>query len=83
MNQYGAIAQQRWKRWRPATYAAIGDPGTYFTKLGEEAGNTCRISPPASTPAFLDPRRPDRIAADSRRRPGSAEAVFDQPSPRM
>ena len=48
MNCGGAIAQQRWKRWRPAIYAAIGDPGTYFTKLGEQAGNTCRISPPAS-----------------------------------
>ena len=31
MNQYGAIAQQRWKRWRPASYAAISDPQTYFT----------------------------------------------------
>lgn len=37
MNQYGAIAQQHSKRWRPATYAAIGDPGNYFTKLGEQA----------------------------------------------
>jgi len=37
VNQYGAIAQQHCKRWRPASYAAIGDPGTYFTKLGEQA----------------------------------------------
>jgi hypothetical protein len=37
VNQYGAIAQQRWKRWRPASYAAISDPQTYFTDLGEQA----------------------------------------------
>jgi hypothetical protein len=79
-----AIARQRWKRRRPAIYAAIGDPGTYFTKLSEQAGNTCWISLPASTPAFPAPRRPDRIAAGSWRRPRNVvEAVFDQPSPRM
>jgi hypothetical protein len=78
-----AIARQRWKRRRPAIYAAIGDPGTYFTKLSEQAGNTCWITLPASAPAFPDPRRPDRIAADSWRRPRNVEAVFDQPSPRM
>ena len=37
MNQYGAIAEQHWKRWRPASYAAITDPTAYFTDLGEEA----------------------------------------------
>ena len=37
MNQYGAIAQQHQKRWRPASYAAITDPTAYFTNLGEEA----------------------------------------------
>ena len=37
MNQYGAIAQRRWQRWRPASYAAIADPGPTFTCLGEQA----------------------------------------------
>jgi hypothetical protein len=39
VNQYGAIAQQHWKRWRPASYATIADPGTYFTDLGEQAAS--------------------------------------------
>jgi hypothetical protein len=78
MNCDRSIARQRWKRRRPAIYAAIGDPGTYFTKLSEQAGNTCWISLPASTPAFPDPRRPDRIAAGSWRRPRNVvEAVFN------
>jgi hypothetical protein len=37
VNQYGAIAQEHWQRWRPASYAVIADPGTYFTGLGEQA----------------------------------------------
>lgn len=37
MNQYGVIVQQHWKRWRQVSYTAIGDPGTYFTDLGEQA----------------------------------------------
>jgi hypothetical protein len=37
VNQYGAIAQHHWKRWRPASYAAIADPTAYFTDLGEQA----------------------------------------------
>jgi hypothetical protein len=39
VNQYGAIARQHWKRWRPASYAAISDPQTYFTDLGERAAD--------------------------------------------
>ena len=39
MNQYGAIAWQHWMRWRPASYAAITDPQTYFTDLGEQAAS--------------------------------------------
>jgi hypothetical protein len=39
-----AIAHQHWKRWRPASYAAISDPGTYFTDLGEQAaGEIARL----------------------------------------
>jgi hypothetical protein len=37
VNLYGAIAQQHWKQWRPASYAAISDPTSYFTDLGEQA----------------------------------------------
>jgi hypothetical protein len=39
VNQYGAIAQQHWKRWRPASCAAIIDPTAYFTDLGEQAAS--------------------------------------------
>jgi hypothetical protein len=37
VNQYGALARQHQKRWRPASYAAITDPAAYFTDLGEQA----------------------------------------------
>jgi len=37
VNQYGALARRHWMRWRPASYAAITDPETYFTDLGEQA----------------------------------------------
>ena len=37
MNQYRAIARQHWKQWRPASYATITDPETYFADLGEQA----------------------------------------------
>jgi hypothetical protein len=37
VNQYGALAQHHWKRWRPARFAAITDPETYFADLGEQA----------------------------------------------
>ena len=44
MNQYGAIAQQHWKRWRPASYAANRTPPGYFTDLGEQAaGEIARL----------------------------------------
>jgi hypothetical protein len=39
VNQYGVLAQQHWKRWRPASYAAITDPTAYFTDLGEHAAD--------------------------------------------
>jgi hypothetical protein len=35
VNQYGAARQQHQKRWRPASYAAVSDPRTYLTDLGE------------------------------------------------
>jgi hypothetical protein len=36
MNRYGVIAQRHWARWLPRQYAAISDPETFFTTLGEE-----------------------------------------------
>ena len=37
MNQYGEMARRHWVRWLPDRYAAIGNPATFFTGLGEEA----------------------------------------------
>jgi hypothetical protein len=37
VNQYGEIARRHWARWLPNRYAAIEDPETFFTSLGEEA----------------------------------------------
>lgn len=31
------IARRHWARWLPAQYAAISDPESFFTALGEEA----------------------------------------------
>lgn len=36
MNRYGVIAQRHWARWLPRHYAAISDPDSFFTALGEE-----------------------------------------------
>jgi hypothetical protein len=35
MNEYGAMAREHCRRWRPAAFAAIGNPDSYFTDLGE------------------------------------------------
>ena len=37
MNRYGAMARSHWARWLPQQYAAISDPGSYFSKIGQEA----------------------------------------------
>ena len=36
MNRYGVMARRHWARWLPRQYAAIGDPESVFTMLGEE-----------------------------------------------
>lgn len=36
MNRYGVMAQRHWARWLPRQYAAIGDPNSFFTTLGDE-----------------------------------------------
>jgi hypothetical protein len=37
MNRYGLMAQQHWARWLPGRYAAIGDPSSFFSDLGNQA----------------------------------------------
>ncbi len=37
MHHYGMMARQHWARWLPERYAAIPDPDSFFTGLGEEA----------------------------------------------
>jgi hypothetical protein len=62
MNQYGTLAQQHWKRWLPARYAAISDPGAFFTALGDRvasdiAGAWAEMSAAEGNPAgegYLD-----------------------------
>jgi hypothetical protein len=39
MNHYGLTAQRHWERWLPARYAAIQDPDSFFSTLGEEVAN--------------------------------------------
>ena len=36
VNRYGVMARRHWARWLPGEYAAIGDPESFFTTLGEE-----------------------------------------------
>ena len=36
VNRYGVMARRHWARWLPREYAAIGDPESFFTTLGEE-----------------------------------------------
>jgi hypothetical protein len=36
VNRYGVMARRHWERWLPRQYAAIGDPDSFFTALGEE-----------------------------------------------
>ena len=37
MNRYGAMARSHWARWLPQQYAAISDPDSFFSKIGQEA----------------------------------------------
>jgi hypothetical protein len=36
VNHYGAMAQRHWARWLPERYAAIQDPSSFFSVLGDE-----------------------------------------------
>jgi len=37
MNRYGLMAQRHWEQWLPGRYAAIEDPGSFFSDLGKQA----------------------------------------------
>jgi hypothetical protein len=37
VNQYGEMARRHWARWLPGRFAAIEDPQTFFTGLGDQA----------------------------------------------
>jgi hypothetical protein len=37
MNRYGAMARSHWARWLPQRYAAIEDPDSFFSAIGQEA----------------------------------------------
>jgi hypothetical protein len=37
VNQYGEMARRHWARWLPGRFAAVEDPETFFTGLGNEA----------------------------------------------
>jgi hypothetical protein len=36
MNQYGAMARDHWRRFRPTSFAEIKDVDSFFSTLGEE-----------------------------------------------
>jgi hypothetical protein len=37
VNKYGAMARSHWARWLPQQYAAISDPDSFFSMIGQEA----------------------------------------------
>lgn len=37
MNHYGEMARRHWERWLPGQFAAIPDPETFFSDLGNRA----------------------------------------------
>ena len=37
MNRYGQMARSHWATWLPQAYAAIGEPDSFFSAIGEEA----------------------------------------------
>jgi hypothetical protein len=37
VNKYGIMARSHWERWLPERYAAIREPDSFFSTLGQEA----------------------------------------------
>lgn len=61
MNQYATMALRHWKKWLPNRYAALEDPTTFFTQLGERAAAT--IADETTQAATRLPQQPDYLAA--------------------
>jgi hypothetical protein len=36
MNQYAVMAERHWRRWLPSRVAAMENPASFFSELGEE-----------------------------------------------
>ena len=64
MNRYGQIARKHWARWLPARYAAIKDPTSFFSDLGNQAEQ--RIDQLTDRLAGEDPPGEDYLAKAGR-----------------
>jgi hypothetical protein len=57
MNRYAVMAERHWRRWLPGRVAAMQDPYSFFSELGEEveeriedlAADLAGDDPPAET----------------------------------
>ena len=64
MNRYGQMARKHWARWLPARYAAIKDPTSFFSDLGNQAEQ--RIDQLTDRLAGEDPPGEDYLAKAGR-----------------
>jgi hypothetical protein len=64
VNRYGVMAREHWARWLPGRYAAIKDPGSFFTGLGIRVEQ--RIGSLAAELAGDDPPGEDYLAKAGR-----------------
>ena len=64
MNRYGQMARKHWARWLPARYAAIKDPTSFFSDLGNQAEQ--RIDQLTDRMAGDDPPGEDYLAKAGR-----------------
>ncbi len=53
MNQYAAMAERHWRRWLPSRVAAMDDPTSFFSTLGEDVAG--RVEDLAAELAGDDP----------------------------
>ena len=75
MNEYGAMARDHNRHWRPASYAEITDPESYFTDLGDRVAQEiadlwAELRARAGNPPgedYLARRRPAERAAQAGR----------------
>jgi hypothetical protein len=74
MNRYGEMARRHWARWLPSQYAAIEDPESFFTDLGERASE--RIAELADQ--FAGDDRPGEVYLEKVGRLGEARHRAEQ-----